>query len=191
MGCVLSVSLLTLFNVIASTLTSFPISAITLGGIIAASVAVVLLLLFPFYLRRRRRKRRSKRASDPENRGFLLASHERGGHGSVSFYPSARIAVVLMIGRKVVHKPFNRFTPKKFESRASYLPALLRVQSCRPCQPSDAANLTCVRRKERKGTPSSSSPTPLTTACTTSRTRGKARGLLHCGEMEDHQTDGK
>ena len=100
-------SVLTLFNVIVSTLTSFPISAVTLGGIIAAGVTVVLLLLLPFYLRHRRRKRRSKKAGDLENRKILLASHERGGHGSVSFHPSAPIAVVLTMGRKAVHKTFE------------------------------------------------------------------------------------
>jgi len=83
------------FNVIAFTLTSFPISAVTLGGIIAASVAVALLLLLLFCLWRRRRKRRRKKAGDRENGGFLLASHDIGSREGVSFYPSAPIAVVL------------------------------------------------------------------------------------------------
>lgn len=79
------------FNVIVSIQISVPITAVTLGGIIAASVAVALLL---FCLWRRRRKRRRKKAGDLENGGFLLASHDIGGIVSVSFYPSARIAVV-------------------------------------------------------------------------------------------------
>ena len=113
-----------MFNVTASTLTSFPISVVTLGGIIAAGVAVLLLLLLFVYIRHRR-KRRSKKAGDLENRKFLLAGHERSGPGSVSFHPSTVIAVVLTMGRKVVRKSFERFTPKQFEPRSSYLPAII------------------------------------------------------------------
>ena len=77
----------------------------------------------------------------------------------MSYYPSVRIAVVLRLGRKAVRKlVFKRHTPKKFESRSSYLPVLL--QTCCPYQPSDVTNLSDVRRKELKGTSSSSSPYP-------------------------------
>jgi len=87
--------------------------------------AVVLLLFLPFYLRRRRRKRRSKRAGDLGNRGFLQAGHDKR---QLWECVSARIAVILRLGRKVVRKlVLERFTPKKFESRSSYLPVLLQT----------------------------------------------------------------
>jgi len=90
---------------------SFPISAVTLGGIIAAGVTVVLLLLLPFYLRHRRRKRRSKKAGDLENRKILLASHERGGHGSSSAKHSNDIPRSNLKYPLSISQPYNAAGP--------------------------------------------------------------------------------
>jgi hypothetical protein len=160
-----------------STQTSPPISGATLEAIIAANVAGVLLLLLLFDIWRRHRKRRSKKDGDRENPGVLPPIHfEISSLVSASFYPSARIIVVLTMRRKVIRKPFKRFIPRKLEGRPSYPPALFRLYFL--CQPSDVANLQGARGKNRKGR-------------TIFRTRGKARGLLHCGDIEDHRTNGK
>jgi hypothetical protein len=82
---------------------------------VAAYVAGVLLLLLLFDIWLHYRKRRSKKAGDLENPGELPAMHEIGSLVSVSFYSSARIVVVLTMGRKVIRKPFERFTPRKIE----------------------------------------------------------------------------
>jgi len=84
--------------------------------------------------------------------------------------------------RSDLHGSSRRFTPKKIESRSSYLSALL---SCYPCQPSDVpiSKVSWKAREGYAGMPSYSSLTPhtLTAACTTSRTRAGRRDFFTVG----------
>lgn len=91
-------------------------SGVSLGVIIAENFVVVLLLLLLLDTWRRYHKQRSIKAGDLENPRVLPGIYDEVcSLVSGSFYPSARIVVVLTMGRKVIRKQFKQFIPRNFE----------------------------------------------------------------------------